>query len=54
MLSDDDDDGFFEVKKEGQMIFCNLPIINEQDVAFRSCKKVEYTPLKLYEDKRRA
>ena len=44
---------FFEVLKEGQKDFCNL-IINEQDVAVRTCKKVEYTSSKLYENKRRA
>ena len=41
-----------------QRIFCNLPgvtklIINEQDITVRTCKKVEYTPSKLYENKRR-
>ena len=56
---DDDDDGFFEVKKGGKKYFCNLPgvtklIINGQHVAVRTCKKVEYTPLKLYENKGRA
>ena len=59
MLSDNDDDEFFEVQKEGQRDFCNLLelkriIINEQDVAVRICKIVEYTPSKLYENKRRA
>ena len=44
---------FFEVLKEGQKDFCNL-IINEQDVAVRTCKKVEYTSSKLYDDKGRA
>ena len=29
-------------------------IINEQEVAVRTCKKVEYTPSKLYEDNGRA
>ena len=29
-------------------------MINEQEVVVRTCKKVEYTPLKLYENKRRA
>ena len=48
MLSDDNDDGFFEVQKEGQKKFCNLPgviklIINEQGVSVRTCKKVKYT-----------
>ena len=52
MLSDDDD----EVQKEGQKNICNLPgvtklIINEQDVFVRTCKKVEYTTPKLYENK---
>ena len=60
MLSDDDDDdGFFEEKKEGLKDFCNLPwvtklIINEQDVSVRTCKIVEYTSSKLYENKGRA
>ena len=65
MLSDDDDDddeeedGFFECKKEGQKDFCNLPgvtklIINELNVAVRTCKKVEYTPSKSHENKGRA
>ena len=60
MLSDDDDDddGFFEVEKEGQKDFCNLPgvtklVINEQDITVTTCKKVEYTPSKLYEKKGR-
>ena len=40
-----------------QRDFCNLPgftklITNEQDVAVRTCKKVEYFPSKLYENKR--
>ena len=56
---DDDDDGFFEVQKRRSKGFCNLPrvtklIINEQDVAVGTCKKVEYTPSKLYKNKRRA
>ena len=55
MLSDGDD-GFFEVQKRRLKDFCNLPgvtklIINEQDVAVRACKKVEYTPWKLHENK---
>ena len=61
MLSDDDedDDGFFEVQKEGKKDLYNLPgvtnlIINEQDVFVRTCKKVEYTKSKLYEKKGRA
>ena len=29
-------------------------MINEQDVVVRTCKKVEYTPSKLYEKKRKA
>ena len=29
-------------------------MINEQDVAVRTCKKVEYTLLKLHENKGRA
>ena len=44
---------FFEVLKEGQKDFCNL-IINEQDVAVRTCKKVEYTSSKLYQKNGRA
>ena len=56
---DDDDDGFFEVLKKDQKDFCNLLgvtklIIHEQDVAVRTCKKVEYTPSELYGNKRRA
>ena len=58
MLSDDDDE-FFEVLKEGQKDFCNLIevkklIINEQDITVRTCKKVEYTTSKSYENKRSA
>ena len=39
--------------------FCNLIgaiklIINEQDITVRTCKKVEHTTSKLYENKRRA
>ena len=50
---------FWGVKKEGRKDFCNLPgvaklIINEQDITVRTCKKVKYTPLKLYENKRSA
>ena len=46
------------VYKQGKN-FCNLPgvtklIINEQDIFVETCKKVEYTPLKLHEDKGRA
>ena len=57
MLSDDDDDD--GLQKEDQKDFCNLLgvtklIINEQDVAVRTCKKVECIPSKLYENKRRA
>ena len=55
----DDDDGFSEVQKEGLKDFCYLPvvtklIINEQDITVRTCKKVEYTTSKLYENKGRA
>ena len=45
MLSDDDDDGFFEVQKEGLKDFCNLiggykaNNKNEQDITVRTCKK---------------
>ena len=44
---DDDDDGFFEVQKRRSKGFCNLTgvtncIINEQDFAVRTWKKVEY------------
>ena len=55
----DDDDGFFEVLTGGKKIFVTCLgitklIINEQDVAVRTCKKVEYTPSKLYGNKGRA
>ena len=44
-MPSDDDDGFFEVLKEGQKDFCNLYgvtklIINEQDVAVELAKKL--------------
>ena len=44
--------------KKRKKDFCNLPgvtklIINEQDVTVRTCKKVEYTPSKLHENKKR-
>ena len=50
------DDGFFELQKRRLKDFSNLLgvtklIINEQDVAVRACKKVEYTPWKLHENK---
>ena len=59
MLSDDDDDGFFEMQKEGQKIFVTCLgvtklITNEQNVSVRTRKKVEYTLSKLYENKGRA
>ena len=45
-------------KKEAKTNFCNLvedyKIINEQDVVVRKSKRVEYTPSKLYENKRKA
>ena len=47
LIDDDDDDGFFEVQKRRSKGFCNLTgvtncIINEQDFAVRTWKKVEY------------
>ena len=59
MLSDDDDDdddGYFEVQKETFVTCLRVTklIINEQDVAVRACKKVEYTSSKLHENKGRA
>ena len=52
MLIDDDDDyGFLKCEKKAKNI---LLIINEQDVAVRTCKKNEYTTSKLYENKTRA
>ena len=46
-------------KQEAKKIFVTCLgvtklIINEQDVTIRTCKKVEYTPSKLYENKGRA
>ena len=53
-----DDDGFFEVLKEGEKDFVTCPrsykIINEHDVVVKKSKTVEYTPSKLYENKTRA
>ena len=49
---------FLRCKKEGQKIFVTPGVvklmINEQDMTVRTCKIVEYTTSKLYEDKRRA
>ena len=50
---------FLRCKNEGLKDFCNLPgvtklIINEQDITVRTCKKVEYTTSKLYENEGRA
>ena len=50
---------FLKYKKKGKKDFCNLPkgykiIINERDVFVRKSKRVQYTLLKLYENKRRA
>ena len=50
---------FLRYKKEDKKDFCKLPkgykiIINEQDVVVIKSKRVEYTPSKLYENKRRA
>ena len=46
---------FSRCKKEVKNIFVTcLGLINEQDITFRACKKVEYTTSKLYENKRRA
>ena len=50
---------FSRFKRNTKKISCNLPgvtklIINEQDVSVRTCKKVDYTTLKLYENKGRA
>ena len=58
MLSNDND-GFFKVHKGAKKTFVTglgvaKLIINEQDVAIRTCQKVEYTPSKLHENKGRA
>ena len=50
---------FLKYKKKGKKDFCNLPkgykiIITERDVFVRKSKRVQYTLLKLYENKRRA
>ena len=49
---------FLRCKKEAQKILVTPGliklIINEQGITVRTCKKVEYTTSKLYEDKRRA
>ena len=55
----DDDIGFFETLKERKKTFVTCLrvtklMINEQDVAVRTCKKVEYTPSKLHGNKGKA
>ena len=49
---------FLSCKKNAKTLVTCLTVtkltINEQDVAVRTCKNVEYTPLKLYENKGRA
>ena len=50
---------FWGVKKKVKKVFVSYLwvtklIINEQDVAVRTFKKIEYTPSKLHENKERA
>ena len=50
---------FLRYKKRRPKDFCKLPWItklikNEQNVSVRSCKKIEYTPSQLNENKGRA
>ena len=50
---------FLRCKREAKITFVTCLrvtklIINEQDVAVRTCKKVKYTPSELYENKGRA
>ena len=55
-ILNNDHDGFFWYKKRFFVTclgFTKL-VINEQDVAVRTCKKVEHTLSKLYENKERA
>ena len=47
---------FLRCKKKVKKVFVTCLglqklIVNERDVAVRTCKKVEYTPSKLYEDR---
>ena len=51
--------GFLRCKQECKMTFVTCPgvtklMMNEQDVAVRTCKKAEYTLPKLHENKGRA
>ena len=49
---------FLRCKKEVKTNFCHLvqgyKIVSEQDVVVRKSKRIEYTPSKLYGNKRRA
>ena len=45
---------FLRCKKKAKKTFVTFLGLNEQDIAVRTCKKVEYTPSKLYENKGRA